>query len=203
METLARKPYPTDLTDAQWAILEPLVPPSKHGGRPRTVNIREVINTILYLNRTGCQWELLPHDLLPKSTVYEYFAQWRDDGTWAKFVDALRSQARTQAGRDPTPSAICIDSQSVKSTEVGGEDRSYDGGKKIKVHPAEAYLRRCKVRRGASTGASTLFQPAASKPCTTCVKPAIGTTGNSRTEERHRYSFCCTVLRCNRRLRTL
>ena len=96
METVARKPYPTDLTDAQWAILEPLVPPAKHGGRPRTVNIREVINTILYLNRSGCQWDMLPHDLLPKSTAYEYFAQWRDDGTWAKFVDALRRDVRTQ-----------------------------------------------------------------------------------------------------------
>ena len=114
-DTQPRKMYPSDLTDGQWAILEPLIPLARtaRGGRPREVEMREVVNTIFYLNRTGCQWDMLPHDLLPKSTVYEYFAQWRDDGTWAKFVDALRGQVRTQEGREPTPSAMCIDSQSV------------------------------------------------------------------------------------------
>ena len=82
MQAGARKQYATDLTDEQWAILEPLIPPAKTGGRKREVNMREVINTILYLNRTGCQWDMLPHDLLPKSTVYDYFAAWRDDGSW-------------------------------------------------------------------------------------------------------------------------
>ena len=85
----SRRTYPTDLIDEQWAMVEPLLPPAKTGGRPREVDLREVLNSILYLNRSGCQWDMLPHDLLPKSTVYEYSTQWLEDGTWLQVLAAL------------------------------------------------------------------------------------------------------------------
>src|SRR5438067_10270367 len=127
-----RKRYPTDLTDGQWEIIEPLLPPAKPGGRPRSTDLREVINALLYQARAGCQWDMLPHDLLPKSTVWDYFASWRDDGTWQEILDALRTAVRKAEGREESPSACCIDSQSGKTTQARAEERGYDGGEKVK-----------------------------------------------------------------------
>jgi putative transposase len=129
-----RRPYPGDLTDAQWEIIEPLLPPwvsDPRGGRPREADLREVLNTIFYLERSGCQWDMLPHDLMAKSTAHDYYARWRGDGTWGAINDALRPRVRVAAGREPTPSAAIIDSRTVKAAEVGGA-RGYDGGKKVR-----------------------------------------------------------------------
>ena len=115
-----RRSYPSDLTDKQWEQLAPLIPDAKPGGRHREVNIREVLNGIFYYLRTGCQWRALPNDLPPWGTVAWYYRTWRLEGTWKRVHDALRTQVREAAGRNPSPSAAIMDSQSVKSTEKGG-----------------------------------------------------------------------------------
>jgi len=125
------QPYPSDLTDEQWAIIKPLVPPDRSGGRPRQVDIRRVINAILYINRTGCQWRMLPHDFPSWRLVYYYFSTWRDAKVWTRIHDALLIPTRRKAGREhDTPSAGSIDSSTVKATE--GADRGFDGGKQVK-----------------------------------------------------------------------
>ena len=115
-----RKEYKSDLTDKEWELIKPHIPPAKRGGRPRKTDMREVLNAIFYVVKTGCQWDLLPHDFPAKGTVYEYFNTWRKDGTLEVLNRQLSEQLRQQMGREATPSAAIMDSQSVKTTEKGG-----------------------------------------------------------------------------------
>lgn len=115
-----RKRYTSDLSDKEWTILEALIPAAKRGGRPRSVNMREVLNAIFYVLKRGCQWANLPGDFPPYSTVFDYYNQWRKNKIWQHFNDALREQVREAEGREATPSAAVLDSQSVKTTEKGG-----------------------------------------------------------------------------------
>ena len=128
-----RQPYSTDLSDAEWCCLEPHLPAPKETGRPRVYPLREILNAIFfYVVRSGCSWRLLPHDFPPWRSVYHYFRRFRLDETWERLHSALRERVRVRLNRDPKPSAGIVDRRSVKSTGVGGEERGYDGHKKVK-----------------------------------------------------------------------
>ena len=118
-EGMKTKPYPSDLTDEQWQVIEPLLPKAKFGGRPRTTDLRRVVNGIMYLVRTGCSWRMLPRDFPPWPTVHDYYRRFRREGIWEKVHSRLREQVRVEAGRQASPSAAIIDSQSVKTAEKG------------------------------------------------------------------------------------
>jgi len=128
---MTRKPYPSDLTNAQWKLIARRIPAVKAGGRPRKYDMREVVNALLYVNREGCSWRAMPHDLPHWKTCYNFFRAFETDGTWDRLVTALRVEIRTRAGRDPTPSGACIDSQSAKMAH-GGAEVGVDGGKMVR-----------------------------------------------------------------------
>ena len=132
---MARKRSPTDLSDSQWKRIAPFIPPFKPGGRPRTTDMREVMNAIFDIARTGCGWRMLPHDFPKWRTVYEFYACWRDDGTWETMNARLREQVRRRAGRKPEPRIGVLDSLSAKTSDQAGE-RGFDAGGFVTTKPS-------------------------------------------------------------------
>ena len=131
---MASRRYPSDLSDEEWRLLEPHLPAPKRRARPRLHCRRQVVNAVFYVLKSGCQWRMLPCEFPPWKRVFHYFRAWRLDGTWERMNQAMRRRLRERLGRHPEPSAGIVDAQSVKTTGVGGEQRGFDGGKKVRGH---------------------------------------------------------------------
>lgn len=165
--------YPSDLTDAQFARVAPLLPAAKPGGRPRRVNLHDIVNAILYVNRTGCQWRALPKDYGPWSTAYDYFRHWRRAGVWPRLNDALRGQVRQKAGRNRSPRTARLDSQSVKAGGSGGAS-GFDGGKLITGRKRHIAVDSFGLLLAVSVTAASVRDAVAAEDLVTLVAGALG-----------------------------
>lgn len=180
----ARRLYPSDLTDQQWEIIKDLIPPARSGGRPRSTNVRLIVNAMLYLTRSGCAWRYLPREYPPHQTVYDYFSKWKCMGIWRQIHLMLATQVRIAEGRNQSPSTVIIDAQSVKAQY--GEERGWDGFKKVRGRKREILVDTLGILWGAKVHAANqgenrrAFEAVERFPMNTAPKRILGDCSYSK-----------------------